>query len=367
MMNRNNRMFCTILLTLFLICTYLSVNVEHAYAVSVTFNVLFNGHLVSTYTPSAIVNKTTATVPLRSICDLLDAKVEWNEDTKNIIVSKEDTKITLQTGSNIAKINDKEVELDVEIVTLFERTLVPVHFICENLGANVTIDEETKTIMIQTLETDDKQDYSKEQLKWGLSTNAILVKMNNGKYDLIGMEEPTEYNIEKTKRSLSESWDINSRKDALSSIKWLKEAGHRKIYNKKVLYVTQATEEEYNSLLNKLDGEEIEEYKFVKEYYKEIGNKSLIAWDYCRLVHIAGCCYKIGYLEYDEAVKEIMDAAIILQKTFSSWDEMSGNYALGRYFWGGEDCYREAIIFKDWLLVNEKSPWTKIDWNLPLK
>ncbi|WP_432662433.1 DUF1266 domain-containing protein [Wukongibacter baidiensis] len=366
-MNRNKRGFITILLIAFLFFTYLPINVEHTYAESYTYNVFLNGHLVNAYRPSFIADETMATVPLKPFCDSLDAKVEWDENTKSILVSKDDIKITLQVDSDIAKGNDKEVEIGTEITTLLDKTMVPVNLIGDILGLKVTIDEETSTIIIESTKIEDKQDYSKEQLEWGLATDAILVKMNNGRYDLIGMEEPTEYNIERTKIALSESWDINSREDALSSIKWLKESGHRKTYNRMVFYTTKISEEAYSRLLSGLDEEEIEEYEFVKEHHKKIGDKSLIAWDYCRLVHIVGSCYKIGYLEYDEAVKEIMEAAIILQNTFSSWNEMSENYAWGRYFWGGEESYKQVNTFKDWLLVNERSPWTKIDWNLPLK
>lgn len=367
-MNKNNKAFFTVLLVLCLLCISSFVNIKHAYAVeNFTYNVLVDGHLLNSYVPSMIVNETTAIVPIKPLCKSLDAEVKLNKDTESILVSKGNTTITIKIGSNIAKVNDKKVYLNVNVIEMFGSTMVPVRFIVENLGSSVTQNEKNKTIMVNSTQAKEKHSYTRQQLEWALATNAILTKMNNGNYNLIGMEEPNDYNIEKTKRSLVESWGINNREDALRKIKWLKESGHRKHYNYKVFFVSRASEEKYNSLLNKLDKKEAKELKFVKEHYKKIGDKGLIAWDYCRLVHIVGCCYKIGYLEYDEVVKEIMEAARIIQNSFSSWEEMSENYAWGRYLWGGKDCYEEVNIYREWLLLNKKSPWTKIDWELSLE
>ena len=70
-----------------------------------------------------------------------------------------------------------------------------------------------------------------------------------------------------------------------------------------------------------------------KEYYKKLGEKSLLGWDYGRYICLCRWGYLVGWLNEQEAWEKIMPAAELLQKSFSSWEDLGRNYLIGRLFW----------------------------------
>jgi len=87
-------------------------------------------------------------VPLRAIFEALGAAVSWDESTNTVMASKEQTFIVLQIDNPQAFVNNEPVQLDVPAQLIQERTMVPVRFIAQSLGANVNWVEETQTVEI---------------------------------------------------------------------------------------------------------------------------------------------------------------------------------------------------------------------------
>jgi hypothetical protein len=85
-------------------------------------------------------------VPLRAIFETLGAKVDWDNDTKNITATKDNMVINLKIGSRATKVNGKTVNLDQAAIEMNGRTLVPLRFIGESLGATVNWDEATQHV-----------------------------------------------------------------------------------------------------------------------------------------------------------------------------------------------------------------------------
>jgi hypothetical protein len=85
-------------------------------------------------------------VPLRAIFEALGAKVDWDNDTKNITATKDNMVINLKIGSRATKVNGKTVNLDQAAIEMNGRTLVPLRFIGESLGATVNWDESTQHV-----------------------------------------------------------------------------------------------------------------------------------------------------------------------------------------------------------------------------
>jgi len=71
------------------------------------------------------------------VFESINADVEWVPESKKVNVYKNDIVITLKINSNIAYINDNAVRLDVPARIVGGRTLVPVRFISESIGASV--------------------------------------------------------------------------------------------------------------------------------------------------------------------------------------------------------------------------------------
>ena len=109
---------------------------------------------------SPVLENGRTLVPLRAIFEAIGAEVGWESSTQTITGSQADNIIILQLNNKIATINGKEVELDVAAKAIDGRTLVPVRFIAESLGAEVGWDQESKTVLINS--TIIKEDKAKE-------------------------------------------------------------------------------------------------------------------------------------------------------------------------------------------------------------
>lgn len=89
-------------------------------------------------------------VPVREISEILGASVDWNGQEQSIFVNNQANAIKLFLNQNQALVKGKPVTLDVgpEIVAGTQRTMVPLRFICENMGCNVSWDQEAKLAIV---------------------------------------------------------------------------------------------------------------------------------------------------------------------------------------------------------------------------
>ena len=111
--------------------------------------VLVNGKSLTMDQPPVLVNDRTL-VPVRAIFEALGAKVDWNNDTNTATGVLGSTTVEIQIENTVAKVNGKDVTLDVPAKLINDRTLVPVRFISESLGAKVDWDNDTQTVIITT-------------------------------------------------------------------------------------------------------------------------------------------------------------------------------------------------------------------------
>lgn len=91
-------------------------------------------------------------VPLRGIFEALSADVLYDAATRSIKATKGTTVVQLQLGSRTALIDGRTVYLDVPADTVGGRTMVPLRFVSESLGAAVKWSGATKTVVIDSLE-----------------------------------------------------------------------------------------------------------------------------------------------------------------------------------------------------------------------
>jgi uncharacterized protein YchJ len=213
------------------------------------------------------------------------------------------------------------------------------------------------------------QKYGEQLVKRALASNALLLKINDFSFDIIGGRPRTDYNIDFAGEMLDEWWGVNNREDTFETIEWLLLWGHSAKYEELAAIISLLTEDEFRELINDDLAEEsiVRRLLFVKDRYQELQGKSLKGWDYCRAINVANEAYVAGYLSYEEAVDVTMYAARQLQKWFTSWEELGKNYILGTEFWGGdeESIDKRKEVLK-WLLTDASSPWVKYSWHLSL-
>lgn len=87
-------------------------------------------------------------VPLRAIFETLGATVAWDGATQTVTAVRSDVTIRLQVGNPVASRNGVSVALDQPPVIVGGRTLVPLRFVSEALGAAVGWNGDTRTITI---------------------------------------------------------------------------------------------------------------------------------------------------------------------------------------------------------------------------
>lgn len=123
-----SKVFLTLVLTM-LITTGVSV-------ASGDIDIIIDGTELQTDVAPKIINNRTM-VPMRSILESMGASVEWDGKTKTVTGTRGEDIIKLQLDNPKANINGKPITLDVPAKIVNQRTLVPVRFIAESLGATV--------------------------------------------------------------------------------------------------------------------------------------------------------------------------------------------------------------------------------------
>ena len=92
-------------------------------------------------------------LPFRFIGEELGAEIEWYPEERKVEYILDENVIELWIGENTAKLNGEDVMLDedpsIRPFIKNSRTVVPIRFISEALGFEVTWNEETKEIMIE--------------------------------------------------------------------------------------------------------------------------------------------------------------------------------------------------------------------------
>lgn len=89
-------------------------------------------------------------VPLRGIFEALKADVVYDGATRSIQATKGSRVVQLQLGSRTAIIDGRTLFLDVPADTIGGRTMVPLRFVSESLGAEVKWDGPTKTVKLSS-------------------------------------------------------------------------------------------------------------------------------------------------------------------------------------------------------------------------
>ena len=89
-------------------------------------------------------------VPVRGVLEKLGATVSFDNRTQTVIASTPKMDIQLKIGAKTAVVNGKEVRLDTPAQTIHDSTFVPLRFLGEALGADVSWDSATRTVRIIT-------------------------------------------------------------------------------------------------------------------------------------------------------------------------------------------------------------------------
>ncbi|KAB2336762.1 copper amine oxidase [Cytobacillus depressus] len=98
---------------------------------------------------TGLMNNGSATIPIRGVFQSMGVKVDWEQTTKKITLKKDGFHTVLQVGNKQAVVNGKKQQLDTAPYIHNGTTYLPLRFIAEALGANVTWDQSSKIATIK--------------------------------------------------------------------------------------------------------------------------------------------------------------------------------------------------------------------------
>ena len=107
---------------------------------------VFGSNVITDVAPLIVENRVM--LPARLVAESLGANVQWQAQTKQVVITKDTTTIILTIGVDTALINGKAVKLDSPAFIADNRTYTPIRFIAENLGANVEWNSADQTVTI---------------------------------------------------------------------------------------------------------------------------------------------------------------------------------------------------------------------------
>ncbi|MDD4666185.1 MAG: stalk domain-containing protein [Clostridia bacterium] len=98
------------------------------------------------YDVPPVIKEGRTLIPVRAIVNGLGAKVDWNEETKTVTITRDEKVIILKLSSNEVLVNGKTVTIDCPAQLMCNRTFVPLRFISQTLGEKVNYDKDTGEI-----------------------------------------------------------------------------------------------------------------------------------------------------------------------------------------------------------------------------
>jgi len=171
---------------------------------------------------------------------------------------------------------------------------------------------------------------------WALGCSAILAVRNGFDPYEFGMLKKNDANAVTAQMILAQSWGCRDHDSLVSTIQTMTDNGGNSGFVALYNVVAQMTEDEINryAASHGVDAYVLLQTKAIGDSW---GDKQIKAWDWFRMIQIAGWGYVAGYLEKEETYNLMVPEIERLRSTFSSWDDANKNYMDGFVWWSGTD------------------------------
>lgn len=117
-------------------------------AAEIPVDIRVNGEYIKTYSDPVIEDGVTYAA-VRAVADALSATdVDWNDSEKTATIVCDGNTAKIIIGSSTAYINGKKIPMSAQAFILNNRTYIPVRFLSELFGADVTWDGTYKNVNI---------------------------------------------------------------------------------------------------------------------------------------------------------------------------------------------------------------------------
>jgi hypothetical protein len=119
-----------------------------------TINITLNGVSIDSDVAPYINDESRTMVELHSIAEALGATLSWDSDTSTVTITYNSSVFTLVIGELQYTLDGTTYSMDTAASIVDGRTMVPVRFITEALGLEVSWDSTTYTVIITSGDSD---------------------------------------------------------------------------------------------------------------------------------------------------------------------------------------------------------------------
>ncbi|XEC96219.1 TraB/GumN family protein [Paenibacillus tarimensis] len=130
----------------------LSVLMPTVFAAEKQLSVQVDGQQVEFGAYEPVIDGGTTLVPLRPLFDSLGLTLDWDAEEQAATGTKQGLVVELQTGNSTAAVNGMPVELPKAPKAIGGTTYVPVRFVGEAAGYEVSWDPATRSVILETVE-----------------------------------------------------------------------------------------------------------------------------------------------------------------------------------------------------------------------
>jgi len=142
--------------------------------------------------PPVIIGERTL-IPVRAFFEAMGAQVSWDDETRMVTVQDGDTRVELVIDSPVTKVDGKEILLDVPAMIIDHdqdgngSTMVPLRFVSEGLGFQVSWEGETRTANVilagSSMPVESEEEWPLDVLSDQAKEKTIIIDIGHGGKD----------------------------------------------------------------------------------------------------------------------------------------------------------------------------------------
>ena len=109
-----------------------------------------DGKLIDFNDQFPLIEDDRTLIPIRGLLEELGAEVEWNHDNYEAIIRSGTTEVIIPIGADYTYVNGIIEPLDAPARLVNGRTMIPLRFVMDSLGYDVEWNQDTRTVLINT-------------------------------------------------------------------------------------------------------------------------------------------------------------------------------------------------------------------------
>jgi len=220
-----------------------------------------------------------------------------------------------------------------------------------------------------------REQLSEEQQNVVLGVSAPLAALQGGDFLSTAPFPRTRENRKEWEAILSRSWGVDSRDSFYRKINSLRSEGDSSEYLR-LLEVVSSQDFDYAAVgrSGEYDSQTLRRLGFLSgqaEVQTLPRGNALRGWDLARAAVLCRWAYQAGYIDENEAWKEMFRTAQSIKRRFRSWGDLGGNIALGRGFWTAAYGDPQPVMIEVYSLMAQLSApggfWTTAPWETSLE